>query len=365
MSQIVYATGPNPAPKPKREPKAPPVAGTESKRGMIATILIASLIVHAAGLALFGLWVVAKKFARPEAVFEVREVLKVPIQKTPEHRMNVAQHEANAPKPVFDDKLVSTRPSDFALPELPKLDLQQMLPLDPSELVSDQVSSLVGTAGLGLGSGSGLSGSGGLGKGLTNFSFMGMKAQGRRILLLFDVSGSVMNKAVSSGVPIARIKEETLKLIDSLPPGAEFGLIQFVRNYKPFSDTLMPATPANRDAARQWVENEWSESGQMSRGQKGVFSPDPNGLPCVLEAAFAMNPDVIFLISDGQFEQTYPQDRRVPNEELDDQIKALQKGRAERLPIQFLGFQMRDEDQSDWSRIVRRTGGRLKEIRER
>lgn len=363
MSQVVYATGPTPAPKPKPKPKPQTVAGGESKRGLIATILIASLIVHAVGLALFGLWIVARQFAKPEAVFEVREVLKVPIQKTPEHRMNVAQHEANAPKPVFDEKLVSTRPTDFALPELPKLDLQQMLPLDPSELVSDQVSSLVGSAGLGLGSGSGLSGAGGLGKGMASFSFLGMKAEGRRILLMFDVSTSVINKAVASGVALSRIKEETIKLIDSLGPGAEFGIIQFVRNYKPFSDTLLPATPANRESAREWIEKEWSESGQMARGQQGVFSPEPNGLPCVLDAAFAMNPDVIFLISDGQFEQTYPQDRRVPNEELEDQIKERQKGRAERVPIQFLGFQMRADDLNDWSRIVRRTGGRLKEIK--
>ncbi len=359
MSQIVYAAGPTPKPKPKPQP----VPGAETKRGLIATIIIASLVIHGVGLALFGLWVVAQKFAKPEAVFEVREVLKVPIQKTPEHRMNVAQHEANAPKPVFDDKLVSTRPTDFALPELPKLDLQQMLPLDPSELVSDQVSSLVGTAGLGLGSGSGLSGGGGPGKGMSNFSFLGMKAEGRRILLLFDVSGSVMNKAVASGMELSHIKDETIKLIDSLGPGAEFGLIQFVRNYKPFSEKLMPATPANREAAREWVEKEWSESGQMARGQKGVLSPEPNGLPCVLDAAFAMNPDVIFLISDGQFEQTYLQDRRIPNEELEEQIKELQKGRAERVPIQFLGFQMRPDDHNDWSRIVRKTGGRLKEIK--
>lgn len=363
MSQVVYASGPTPAPKPKPKPRQQAVAGSESKRGLIATILIASLVVHGVGLALFGLWVVAKQFAKPEAVFEVREVLKVPIQKTPEHRMNVAQHEANAPKPVFDQKLVSTRPTDFALPELPKLDLEQMLPLDPSELVSDQVSSLVGTAGLGLGSGSGLSGGGGLGKGIASFSFLGMKAEGRRVLLLFDVSGSVLNKANASGIELSRIKEETIKLIDSLPPAAEFGLIQFVRNYKPFSESLMPATPANRESAREWIEKEWSETGQMGRGQRGVLSPEPNGLPCVLDAAFAMNPDVIFLISDGQFEQTYLQDRRIPNEELGDQIKELQKGRAERVPIQFLGFQMRADDKSEWSRIVRRTGGRLKELK--
>lgn len=345
------------APKPLGEGKAP------RQRGLIASVIIGSIVVHVIGLILFGAWVVARHFAKPEAVFEVKEVLKVPIQRTPEHRMTVAAHEAAAPKPVFQDKLVSTRPTKFALPELPKLDLKQMLPLDPSELVSDQVTSLVGTAGLGFGTGNGLSGSGGLGKAMSSFSFLGIKAEGQRIVLCFDVSGSVVNKATASGVPLSAIKDETLKLINSLPSGAAFSIIQFVRNYKPFSEQLLAATPANRDLAKHWIENEWSESGQMARGQKGVLSPNPNGVVCVIDAAFAMNPDVIFLISDGQFEQTYPQDRRIPNDELEKKMREIQKGLPKKVPVHFIGFQMKPEDKSAWESIARRTGGRLREIK--
>lgn len=332
------------------------------RRGLIASIIIGSLVVHVAGLMAFGIWIVARQFAKPEAVFQVREALRIPIQRTAEHRMQVAAHEAAAPKPVFRDRLVSTRPSKFALPDLPKLDLQQMLPLDPSELVSDQVTSLAGTAGLGAGLGTGLAGAGGLSKGVGNFTFMGLKAAGQRMVLYFDVSGSVVNKATASGMPLSRIKDETLKLIGTLPPNAQFGIIQFVRNYKPFSEQLVPATPANRDLARNWTDTEWNESGQMARGQRGVLSPEPNGVVCVLDAAFAMKPDVIFIISDGQFEQTYPENRRIPNEDLEAKITALEKGRREKLPIHFIGFQMRDEDQAVWSRLVRRTGGKLKAI---
>ncbi len=362
MSVVIYAQPPEPQ-KPKRQAKAPPADGSPPKqRGLIATIIIGTVLIHVGALVLFGLWVVARQFSKPEAVFEVKQTLKVPIQKTPEHRMNTAAHEAAAPKPVFQDKLISTRPAKFALPDIPKLDLKQMLPLDPSELVSDQVTSLVGTAGFGLGGGAGLSGSGGLGKG-SNFSFMGLQAQGQRIVLCFDVSGSVVNKANASGLPLSAIKDETLKLITSLPPSASFSIIQFVRNYKPFSEKLVASTPANRELAKQWIENEWSESGQMARGQRGVLSPDPNGVVCVIDAAFAMNPDVIFVISDGQFEQTYPTDRRIPNDELEDKMKEMQKGRQSKLPLNFIGFQMRAEDKDAWEKIARRSGGKLREIK--
>ncbi len=359
---VVYAQPP-PPPK-KRKPKPPPADGQPPKqRGLIFTIFLGAVIIHVVLLLIFGLFIVAQKFAKPEAVFEVRETLKIPVQQTPQHKMNAAAHQAAAPKPTFQDKLISSRPTSFALPELPKLDLQQMLPLDPSELVSDQVASLVGTAGFGAGGGAGLSGAGGLGKGLSKLSFMGIQAEGQRIALLFDVSGSVVNKANGSGMPMSKIKEETLKLIDSLPTGASFSLIQFVRNFKPFSEQLVQVTPANRDAAKKWIDNEWNESGQMARGGRGVLSPEPNGVVCVLDAAFAMNPDVIFLISDGGFWQTYPTDRKIPHDELEDKMKELQKGRKDRVPVHFIGFQMRDDDEKAWSSIVRRTGGRLRQIK--
>lgn len=363
MSVVFVQPPPPPPPKKRKREPEPEEGGVPKQRGLIATIFIGAVVVHIIGLILFGLFIVARQFAKPEAVFEVREQIRVPIQKTPQHKMNAAAHQAAAPKPVFQDKLISSRPSKFALPELPKLDLQQMLPLDPSELVSDQVTSLVGTAGLGSGGGAGLSGAGGFGKGLGKLSFMGLQAEGQRILLCFDVSGSVVNKAAASGVPLAKIKEETLKLIDTLPTGASFSIIQFVRNFKPFSEQLVQVTPANREAAKKWIDNEWDESGQMARGSQGVKSPEPNGVVCVLDAAFAMNPDVIFLISDGQFEQTYPAERRIPNEEIGDKVKELEKGRKEKIPLNFIGFQMRADDEGAWSSIARRTGGRLRQIK--
>lgn len=277
--------------------------------------------------------------------------------------MNLAAHAGLASKPTFKQRLVSLRPTAFALPEAPKIAFDSSLVPDPSTVVSSMVTGLTGSGGSGNGSGFGLGGGSGLGKGLSNFSFMGIKAQGQRIVLCFDVSGSVVNKATATGMPLSRIKDETIKLISGLPSGAQFGIVQFVRNYKPFKETLTPMTPANRDLAKQWIETEWNESGQMNRGQNGVLSPNPNGVVCVLDAAFAMKPDVIFLISDGQFEQTYPENRRIPNEELEDKMKELQKGREPKIPVNFIGFQMRSEDKDAWERIVRRTSGRLREIR--
>ncbi|MCB1093085.1 MAG: hypothetical protein KDL87_16220 [Verrucomicrobiae bacterium] len=363
MITIKLDSSPEPAPAPR---KARPLQTAEertraNRRALIGSIILGSIVVHAVALVIFAAWQVAAYFTRPEARFEMRKVVKIPA-KTPEHQMNVARHEAMAPKPVFTDKLVSTRPVEFSLPELPQVDLAQMLPLDPSELISDQVAGLTGTAGLGTGLGSGARGGGGTaGDGM---SFFGVQAQGRRIVLLFDVSSSVVNAAAASGVPLTRIKEETLKLIDGFPAATQFSMIQFTQNYKPFSPELLPATDPNKQAARAWVETEWVEGGTMSG--RGVVS-NPRGLVTVLETAFAMRPDLVFLISDASFQWRAGEGggiADIPYDDLNDLVRHLEEALPDKAPIHFIGFAPDPDDTTEWRRIVRRTGGEFREIKE-
>ncbi len=350
------------APEPSKPP-SPPRSKAEraraNRRAMIGSIIVGSIVVHALILVVFAAWQVATYFTRPEARFEMKKTVKIPA-KTPEHKMNVAKHEAMAPKPTFNDKLVSTRPIDFALPELPEVDMNQMLPLDPSELISDQVNGLVGSAALGSGLGDGFSGGGGTGEGM---SFFGIQAEGDRIVLLFDVSSSVVNAATEAGVPLSRIREETLKLIEGLAPSAKFSMIQFTQNYKPFSDELMAATDSNKQAARDWVENEWVESGTMSGGS--VVS-NPRGLMAVLEKAFAMRPNLVFLISDASFQWREGGGiSDIPYNELRRRIEELSEELPEEAPIHLLGFAPDEEDVKEWRRILRRTGGEFRELKEK
>jgi len=326
MSEIQASLN-GPAPKRKRTRSE---AEVSARRAMISSVIIGSIIVHVVALVLFGAWTVAKRFSRPEARFEMKKVVRIP-PKTPEHKMNVAQHEAMAPKPTFNDKLVSTRPTDFALPEMPEIDMQQMLPLDPSELISDQVNGLVGSAGMGSGLGDGFGGGGGTGSGM---SFFGVRAEGDRILLLFDVSTSAVTKAERSGVPLERIQEETIKLIEGLPISAQFSLIQFTGNYMPFTGELVAATPDNKKAATKWVEEEWVTAGTMSAADRGVVA-NLYGAIGVLERSFEMRPDVIFLICDADFQ--YRPDGNaivdIPYDELRDKIEDLQEQQVKEIPI--------------------------------
>ncbi|MCB1232490.1 MAG: VWA domain-containing protein [Verrucomicrobiae bacterium] len=348
------------------EPARPKLTKAEraraNRRAMIGSIIVGSIVVHALILVVFAAWKVATYFNRPEARFEMKKTVKIPA-KTPEHKMNVAKHEAMAPKPVFNDKLVSTRPIDFALPELPEIDMQQMLPLDPSELISHQVNGLVGSAALGSGLGSGFSGGGGTGEGM---SFFGIKAGGERIMLLFDVSASVVSKAERAGIPLERIQEETIKLIESLPISAQFSLIQFTGNYMPFTDELVPATPSNKEAARKWVEDKWITSGGLTASTEGAVS-NFTGVVGVLERTIQMGPEVIFLISDASFQwrpdggNSYPD---VPYDEIKKVVDKLEKESMREVPINFIAFEPKDDDVKEWRRIIRKTGGEFREMKQ-
>lgn len=353
-----------PTPSITELPGTGPFAAPTSRRGRhpVSSVILVAVLVHLVGLAVAAVVVVARFFAEPEATFEVVKEYRIPVQ-TREHRMAMARHEAVASRPVFTNRMASTRPTAFALPEMPVLDLDQIMPLDPGDLVSESITSAAGASGLGTGLGTGRLGGGGSGG--NGLSFFGIKTEGARIVLLFDVSTSVLNKARASGVPLERIKEETLALVRTLPLNARYSLVQFVRNFKPFSETLLAATPPNRERATAWIETEWNETGMLGARGKGVRTATPNGLPIVLEFAFSLKPDTLFLISDGSFEQTAPGDpnRSIPTEEIQEQLKRLQQAAGTEVPIHFIGFQMKEESRDFWRRTAQRSGGKFRELK--
>jgi hypothetical protein len=334
----------------------------KANRKSITGALLVSLIVHVVLAVVAGIWIVASYIKSDPPQFEAPPVPKITIPpQTRQHRMNLAAHAALAAKPTFKPRLVSVRPTVFSLPEAPKVDLDHMLTPDPANLVNRMITGITGTAGAGAGTGFGLRGASGKGLG-AGINFMGVSAHGQRILLLFDVSGSVVNKANASATPLAKIKEETVKMIRKLPADSRFGIIQFVRNYKMFQEELIAATQPNRQLACRWIETEWRETGSLPRGGKGVVCPTPNGLPSILRRAYEMKPDVIFLISDGSFERGVETTEKVSEDEWEDVFKDLTKNSIRAIPIHLIGFQMRADDQKFWERMTRRMGGSLTEI---
>jgi len=336
-------------------------APTSKKGGvkkLIITILIVSVGVHLAAGLVAGIVVVARYFTAPPAEFKAARDIRLPAKKR-EQKMNMAALDAAAPKPTFSDRMQSTRPTAFSLPDLPNIAMDQPLPLDPSQLISDNINALGVGEGMGTGSGSGGAGAGGFGG--SGMSFLGVHSTGKRILLLFDVSTSVLNKASGAGIPLEKIQEETLNLIAKLPITARFGLIQFTQNYKPFNRELLPATDPNRAAATEWVKNEWVTTGTMGASSK--VTSNPRGFMGVLELAAQMKPDVLYVISDGSFQ--WKPTGTIDNIPWNDIKKildgSLQEG--QKCTVNFIAFQPKDDDLKELKRLSSSTHGKTVELK--
>jgi hypothetical protein len=333
------------------------------RRKTILLVLTVSLAIHAFAAVGAAVWVVVKYFNPPPATFVSKPPIKIP-PKIQEQKMAAAEFESMSARPSFDDRMSSTRATDFALPDLPKISTEDMIPLDPNSLVSDQISSLI--SGSGSGSGNGAGGGDGLGGGGdgmgTGFTFFGIPSQGKSVVIAFDVSKSVVTKSIRSGMPMEKVRDQAQALLDSLTINTSFGLLQFSRGYQLFKKELAAPTDANKTEARNWLQNEFTTAGFLS-GNK-VVQTNPNGIQAVLNAIFDLNPDVAYIISDADFQRGFAggATEQVPWEDVEKVVKDRNAGRATPMIIHFLGFQMKKDQKDAMGTIIRRTGGKIKDL---
>jgi len=325
------------------------------RRAVLVGILVSTVIVHVVALIVFGLWVVARHFQEPEAVFEVRQDLRIPPEPR-EHQMNMAKHQAMTPKPVMRERLVSTRPAEMMMPELPSVEADQQLSADPAQFFQSDVASMMGQGAVGLGQGVGVGGADGTGEGV---SFLGVRSRGERIVLLYDVSTTVVNSAAAAGIPMTRIREETESMLAGLGVNARFNMVQFARNYAFFREELVAASDPNRKAAGEWLERYFAVEGTMPNNTPNLVRGSPGFLK-VLEAAFEMEPEVLIVISDGGFWRGGGAGvtGRIPYDEIDKTLGELQRALRRTAEVHFIGVGMDAGDARAMRRLIRRQGGR-------
>ena len=371
MSRVEMAM-PGPKEPRKKAKKAQRGQGAKKRRGLVWSVIVGSVVVHLVALALFGLWVVARNFRQPAATFTVEKRVLIPAQ-TPEHKMNMAAHEAMAPKPTFNDRLVSTRPTEFALPELPEVDLEQMLPLDPSELISDLVTCLVGCAGLGSGQGSGLSGGGGRGSGM---SFFDIEDTAKSVVIMIDVSSSMFGrtgdydystrKKLREGKDqsFQRVRDEAIKLIDGLDIDSRFNVIHWSGSARLWQDSLVRATEGNKATAKDYIQ------AKVDVGKAGPTGGRPGGTrhDYALEALFEAGAEVAFMLTDGNATASQPggglqviEDRAIFKliSEAKKELEALPRVHT----LYYLTGQDKREEEKMLRGIASRTGGKFRMVK--
>jgi hypothetical protein len=329
----------------------------QSKKLKTAGPLFWAVVVQLALLLITIFVVVIVPPMRQNPEFRAHKTIYLP-QKELEHKVAQAAFEQVASPPMIMDRIQSHSMADHALPDLPALPDAAFNPMVTPDMMAPS-SAMFGSSGM-----AGLAGE--LGGESSSISFFGIKDQGQRVVVAFDVSRSVLLKAKKAGVSINKIKEETKKLIDELGPNTSFGVVQFVRRYDVFKERLVTGTSGNKERAKQWVDDEFNTTGNSlpswQRIEKGG-EPKLDGIQAVMQTIFAWEPDVIFIISDAGFGRNFPtRMMRIELDELSRDVSKLQRSLPEKARIHFIGFEVKEDRASGMKKIVRRSGGRFREF---
>jgi hypothetical protein len=170
--------------------------------------------------------------------------------------------------------------------------------------------------------------------------FMGQGGNATRVVYLCDGTGTMV------GLRYQLVKGELKKAIDVLKPIQQFAVIFFQdENFEAVDKkTLIPATGQNKRKAYDFLE------AMSIRGQT-------NPLPAI-EAAFAMKPQLIYLLSDGEF------DNLVSYDQVLARIAELNKDKSVRINTILFGDRDKRAEET-LRRMAQENGGRFNYVSEK
>ena len=353
----------------------PPPDEQKRKKKLITSVIIASIAIHLIGGGAAAIWIVARYFAPPKAQFVAIKEVRIPAKER-EHKLNMAEFDALAPKPAFNDKIASLRPAKLSLPDLPKVPLDQVMPIDPSALITEQVSALVGASGDGSGDGSGGKGGGGMGG--VGMSFFGIRDKGTSVVIMIDVSDSMFTRTgdaegggrggtlVKQGTEqsFQAVREQALALVDSLGPNTRFGIVRWSGGAYSWKPELVAANDQNKLDAREHIQNQVDMKTARPKGGR----PGGTRHDYALEEAFKLRPEVIYMLTDGNATQSAGGGglTPIPADEIWDAAKkgqaSLEKG-ARLHVIYYLTGNAKADEERMLRVLASRNDGRFKKER--
>jgi hypothetical protein len=144
----------------------------------------------------------------------------------------------------------------------------------------------------------------GTGAGAT-INFFGIRDRSSSVVIMIDVSDSMFTRTgdAESGKLLKHgkeqnfqtIREEAIRLVESLGPNVEFGIVRWAGSAQSWKSELIAATDENKRAAVAHIQEDVDmKSARPKKGQPGGTRHD-----LALEAAFKLRPQVIYMLTDG------------------------------------------------------------------
>ncbi len=313
--------------------------------------LVYAILVQVGLLLLTVFIVVLRPTGTADPAFKGKPTLRLP-QRELEHRVALAEFRQMASTPMQIERLSTSALVPDGLPPMPAVPRSAFNPLENAQFLTADTDALLAQAGL--------SGAlDGIKSAASAAAFFGVEDSGERIVIVVNTSASVMRKARNKGITVERIQAEADDLIEGLDSGTRFGLVQFSQGVRRFASFLAPATASNRAAAAAWIPEHLRGNPPISADQ------DLFGHEAAFDAAFALQPDVIFLVTDGVLNRrtrvsgrtTYPV---IPFETLLSTLSRLERDLPRRPRIHVIGFEMKAADAENMRRLARLYGGQVR-----
>lgn len=327
------------------------------RRGSLTAVAALSLALHAGAALAAAAWIVARYLAPPPAKFESRRVVRIEPEAR-EHQMALAAFEAAAPAPAFEHRLTTSRLLDTGLPSLPKMPIEQMMPIDPAAMIATSVASLAGKGLAGLGSGIGAGGTG------DAMSFFGIQDSGRSVVIMIDVSGSMFLRLGEAS--FGTVKEQAAALIAGLGINSRFGIVVWSGGAGRWKEECIPATDANKAAAMTFIREDLGATAyrRLDSLCRDVLREGAGGTrhDLALRQAFAMRPEVIYMLSDGN---ALMGEMIIPTEELVGLAGQLQRSLAKEARLHTIYFMTGPDKPAErdlLKTLAERNGGRFKDF---
>lgn len=272
-----------------------------SQSRVLRRSLYASIVFHATLIVAAAILVISHIFYNRESTFTGQPApLKSYEPRKLEFKVKVSQQQRSSSRPSMSPRMVSTRmASSVALPEI-KMDAKTV-----KTSFQPKFKAFGGTGlGSGLGTGYGL---GGFGAGVSAFDFFGIKGRGDRIVILLDVSVSMVEDERGGERGYQRVKDRIGKVVDALSAGALFNIICFADAASAFEKEMVVANEDNKNKAKVFART-FNSPGNYGL-TTGNIQPASIGVPAVggttrldlaLTAAFEQGADTILIISDGR-----------------------------------------------------------------
>jgi hypothetical protein len=228
-----------------------------------------------------------------------------PAERALQHRVQLQQKTQSAIAPAAVPKRVlTTGVAKVELPPLPSLPVPNEGPPIPKMAAA-------GGASFGAPAGA-VSSIGGTGTG-AQINFFGIRDKTSSVVIMIDVSDSMFTRTGDANYPSTLVKhgkeqsfqtvrDEAIRLIESLGPNVDFGIVRWAGGAYSWNSELVPATDENKRAAIDYIQNEVDyKKARPHKGRPGGTRHD-----YALEEAFSLKPEVIYMLTDGNATASQP-----------------------------------------------------------